>query len=179
LTIAAPVNISSLHALAMLSAAATLASIGYCMLGIVAGIRFCARPTAQSEAVAAVDSLPLVSILKPLKGTDPEMFEALRSHCVQDYPEYEILCGVTASDDPSVPAVEKLIREFPRAKIRLLVCDKRLGANGKVSSLIQLAAAAKAEYLLVNDSDIRVDADYLRTVMSELHAPDTGLVTCL
>jgi ceramide glucosyltransferase len=107
------------------------------------------------------------------------MYGALRSHCLQDYPDYEILCGVTASHDPAVPAVEKLLREFPQRRIRLVLCDKRLGANGKVSSLIQLVASAPAEYLLVNDSDIRVEPDYLRTVISELQQPETGMVTCL
>ena len=160
----------------MVSAAATVASIGYCTLATVAGLRFA---SARRHPRASTNALPLVSVLKPLKGADPEMYDALRSHCLQDYPDYEILCGVTASDDPAVPVVEKLIREFPQRKIRLLLCDKRLGANGKVSSLIQLGASAKAEYLLVNDSDICVEPDYLRAVMNELQAPDVGLVTCL
>lgn len=107
------------------------------------------------------------------------MYSALRSHCVQDYPSYEILCGVTSEDDPAVPVVKKLMSEFPDRKIRLVLCEKRLGANGKVSSLIQLAAAASFECLLVNDSDIRVEPDYLRTVMGELQQPNVGMVTCL
>jgi len=107
------------------------------------------------------------------------MYEALRSHCVQTYPEYEMLCGITEADDPAVPILEKLIREFPEVKIRMVLCNKRLGANGKVSSLIQLAVAANAEFLVVNDSDIRVEPDYLRTIITELQQPGTGLVTCL
>jgi len=134
---------------------------------------------ARRRPHAITTDLPPVSVLKPLKGADPEMYEALRSHCLQNYPEYEILFGVTTSDDPAIPVVEQLIREFPQVKIRLLLCDKRVGANGKVSSLIQLAAAARSECLLVNDSDIRVQPDYLCTVISELQQPDTGLVTCL
>lgn len=164
------------EALRAVPAIATVAGIGYCLLAAFAGIRFARRRTAGAPVAA---TLPPLSILKPLKGADPEMYEALRSHCVQDYPEYDMLCGVTASDDPAVPVVEKLIREFPEAKIRLVLCDKRLGANGKVSSLIQLAAAAKAEFFVVNDSDIRVEPDYLRTVINELQQPNTGLVTCL
>jgi len=170
------VFIPLLQVLGAVSAAATVASIGYCVLATVAGLRFA---SARRRPRAITSELPWVSILKPLKGADPEMYEALRSHCLQEYPEYEILCGVTASDDPAVPVVERLIREFPRINIQLLLCDKRLGANGKVSTLIQLAAAAKSEYLLVNDSDIRVERDYLRTVISELQQPEVGLVTCL
>ena len=172
-TIAAPVPL--LHILRWIPAAVTVASIGYCVLATVAGIRFARR---RAETPHSND-LPPVSILKPLKGADPEMYAALRSHCVQDYPEYEILCGVSSEDDPAVPVVQKLIGEFPDRKIRLVRCDKRLGANGKVSSLIQLAAAASFEYLLVNDSDICVEPDYLRAVIGELQQPSVGMVTCL
>lgn len=164
------------EALQAVPAIATVASIGYCLLATFAGIRFARRRTASAPVTAI---LPPVSILKPLKGADPDMYAALRSHCVQDYPEYEMLCGVTVADDPAVPVVERLIREFPEAKIRLVLCDKRLGANGKVSSLIQLSAAANTEFLVVNDSDIRVAPDYLRTIISELEQPHVGLVTCL
>jgi ceramide glucosyltransferase len=145
------------------------------LLATFAGIRFARR----REDARAPTECPPVSILKPLKGADPEMYEALRSHCVQEYPEYEMLCGVTSTDDPAVPVVHKLVREFPEAKIQLVICDKRLGSNGKVSSLIQLAAAANTEFLVVNDSDIRVDSDYLRTIINELQQPNAGLVTCL
>lgn len=164
-----------LHILRWVPAAVTAASIAYCLIATVAGIRFARR---RDEAPHG-NELPPVSILKPLKGADPEIYAALRSHCVQDYPNYEILCGVTSEDDPAVPVVKKLMGEFPGGKIRLVLCDKRLGANGKVSSLIQLAAAARFEYLLVNDSDIRAEPDYLRTVMGELQQPNIGMVTCL
>ena len=162
--------------LTVISAIATVASTAYCLFCIWAGVRF-ASERKGPRIVAA--TLPAVSILKPLKGTDPEMYEALRSHCVQDYPQYEMLFGISDAGDPAITVVEKLRREFPERNIRLVRCDKQLGANGKVSSLAQLVPVAAHEILLVNDSDIRVDPDYLRTVVTELQRGDTGLVTCL
>jgi len=164
-----------LHILRWIPAAVAAASIGYCVLATIAGMRFARR----RRKIPQPTDLPALSILKPLKGADPEMYAALRSHCVQDYPSYEMLCGVTSADDPAVPVVQKLMGEFPDRKIRLVLCDKRLGANGKVSSLIQLVATASFEYLLVNDSDICVEPDYLRKVMGELHEQGVGLVSCL
>ena len=164
------------HTLAAISDCATLASIGYCLLCTWAGIRLVQR---RKRAAFVPSDLPPVSILKPLKGTDPEMYEALRSHCVQDYPEYEVLFGVTSADDAAAAAVERLIAEFPQRKIRLALCAERLGANGKVSSLAQLVPQAAHEFLLVNDSDVRVEPGYLRTVVSELTRLGVGLVTCL
>jgi ceramide glucosyltransferase len=150
--------------------------MGYCALCIWAAGRCASESKLRS---AQVSDLPPLSILKPLKGTDPEMYESFRSHCLQDYPEYEILFGLSDMNDPAAALAERLQREFPNQGIRLVLCEKNLGANGKVSSLVQLAAEAKYDNLLVNDSDIRVAPDYLRTVITELQSPNTGLVTCL
>jgi ceramide glucosyltransferase len=124
-------------------------------------------------------SLPPVSILKPLKGTDPDIYESFRSHCLQDYPEYEIIFGVSDPDDPAVASVRQLQREFPNRTIRLVVASEKLGANVKVSNLEQMVQAARSEHLLVNDSDIRVEPNYLRRVVAPLLDERVGMVTCL
>jgi ceramide glucosyltransferase len=124
-------------------------------------------------------NLPPVSILKPLKGIDPEIYQSFRSHCLQDYPEYEIIFGVSDPNDPAIASVKALKQEFPQHKIQLLVCPQILGANVKVSNLVQMLPVARYEHLIVNDSDIRVDADYLQRVVAPLSDPQLGLVTCL
>jgi len=128
---------------------------------------------------AAPTKAPPVSILKPLKGVDPEIYECFRSHCLQDYPEYEIVFGVSDADDPAVQTVQRLQREFPQCSIQLVVCSERLGANIKVSNLVQMLRAARYDHLIVNDSDIRVGSDYLRRVMAPLSDDRVGMVTCL
>ncbi len=121
---------------------------------------------------------PPVSILKPLRGADPQMYESFRSHCVQDYPEYEMVFGVSDPDDPAVEAVQQLIREFPQCQIRLMVCPEVLGNNRKTSNLAQMLSIAKYDYVLINDSDIHVTPDYLRRVMAPFSEPQVGMVTC-
>jgi ceramide glucosyltransferase len=133
----------------------------------------------RSGPVLSTPTLPPVSILKPLKGTDPEMYESFRSHCLQDYPEYEIVFGVSDPTDPAVIFVEQLKREFPERSIQLVVCPKILGPNVKVSNLAQMAQAARYEYLIVNDSDIRVESDYLQRIMAPFANEQVGMVTCL
>ncbi len=122
---------------------------------------------------------PAVSILKPLRGTDPEMWESLRSHCLLQYPVYEILFGVHDPGDPVLALVERLKLEFPQRDIRVFVCPAILGANIKVSNLAHLAARAQYEHLVVNDGDIRVQPDYLSRVLAPLADASVGLVTCL
>ena len=123
--------------------------------------------------------LPPISILKPLKGTDPEIYESFRSHCLQDYPEYEIIFGVSDPNDPAIESVKELQREFPDRRIQLVVSPKILGANVKVSNLAQMLAEARYDHLIVNDSDIRVEPDYLRRVTAPLADSRVGMVTCL
>jgi ceramide glucosyltransferase len=123
--------------------------------------------------------LPAVSILKPLKGVDPEIWESFCSHCEQDYPQFQLIFGVSDSADPAVAMVRKLQAKYPNLPIELIVCDRVLGANIKVSNLAQMLPAARHELLLVNDSDIRVSSDYLRNVITPLADASVGLVTCL
>lgn len=122
---------------------------------------------------------PPVSILKPLRGTDRHIYECFRSHCRQDYPEYEIIFGVDDPHDPVIADVERLQREFTRVPIQLVVCSQRLGPNTKVSNLIQMQQVARHSIMLVNDSDIHVPTDYLRRVVGCFRQPRVGLVTCL
>ena len=158
---------------------AAIASIFYYVLCMWSAAAFLREQKTAGNRVYPTPTLPGVSILRPLKGTDPEMYESLRSHCVQDYPEYEILFGVSEADDPALEFVKRLKQEFPEHAIRILVCEKKLGANIKVSNLAQMAREAKYDILVVSDSDIRVPPDYLRRVVAPLSDSNVGLVTCL
>jgi ceramide glucosyltransferase len=123
-------------------------------------------------------SAPPVSILKPVRGRDPRFYEAIRSHATLDYPDYEILFGARDPADPAVADIQRLQAEFPQRGIRL-VFTTRDAPNGKVAILTELAALARHPILLVNDSDILVQPDYLRRIVAPLEDPQTGLVTCL
>ncbi len=121
---------------------------------------------------------PAVSILKPLRGLDPNTFDAFLSQATQTYPEFELLFGVADASDPAIPEVERLQREFPRPTIRLLVGQEPL-ANGKAGVLANLAKHARHPVWVLNDSDIKVPANYLAQVVEPLLNPSVGLVTCL
>jgi ceramide glucosyltransferase len=160
------------------------AGIGYFLAAIIGARVFLNARGAYHPGFASG-----VSILKSLKGTDPGMLDAFRSHCRQVYEsQYELLFGVSSLSDPAVPIVQRLQHEFPQQAIRLIECPRQLGANGKVSTLIQLAHEAQYDFLLVNDSDITVSPRYLERVMDQFttrrlrHQKTTqpvGLVTAL
>ena len=128
---------------------------------------------------APLEFAPAVSILKPVRGLDPGMHEAFASHCRQVYAgDYEILFGVSSLDDPAdapvIDAIERLMSEFPERSIRLVECPEKLGPNGKMGNVVQLAREARYDYLIVNDSDIRVGPRYLQKVMAEFQRQGTG-----
>jgi ceramide glucosyltransferase len=174
------------HALAqsveIVTTVLTLAGMGYFLAALAAArVYLFGMRRAPHTAFA-----PGVSILKSLKGLDPAMLDAFRSHCRQTYAgAYELLFGVSSLDDPAVEAVQQLKLEFPEYAIHMVECPLNLGANGKVSNLVQLAAHARYDYLLINDSDITVSPRYLERVMA-CFAPtggspdqEVGMVTAL
>jgi len=121
---------------------------------------------------------PDVSILKPVKGVDPRMYAGLVSHCRQEYAgRFEIIFGVGSMDDPAVAEIERLRAEFPACAIRLVECPERLGTSGKVSNLVQMLREASYDYVLINDSDIRVSPQYLARVISGFADASVGMVT--
>jgi ceramide glucosyltransferase len=154
------------------------AGLAVCGMGFYLLCLWSARSFQRTSSRQGAAVTPPVTILKPLRGVDPEMYESFRSHCVQDYPEYEIIFGVSEPDDPAVEAVHRLMREFPSCKIRLQVCPEVLGNNRKTSNLVQMLAFAQHDHILINDSDIYVTPDYLRRVMAPFSRPQVGMVTC-
>jgi len=124
------------------------------------------------------DFTPPISNLKPVRGLDPEAYENFASLCRQDYPEYELIFCVTDQSDPSVPVIEKLMRDFPERKIRLLYSAGHTAINDKVAKLGVMVREAQYEYLVFNDSDVRVEPGYLRKFIAPFRDKKIGGVTC-
>ncbi len=152
-----------------------LAGTGYFITSIWAAQQY--RAEHQTPSVRAFT--PGVSILKSLKGLDPQMYAAFRSHCLLDYPQYEVLFGVHDADDPAIALVERLRQEFPQQALQIVHCPDVLGLNGKVSNLVQMLPHVRYDYVLVNDSDILVPPDYLLRVMEPFSDSEVGMTTTL
>ena len=125
------------------------------------------------------DFSPPVSNLKPIRGLDAEAYENFASYCNQDYPDYELLFGIGDGDEAVVEVIERLKREFPQRRIRIVHVSGHTAPNDKVVKLARMVGEAQNEVLVINDSDVRVRPDYLRSVVAPLRNPKVGAVTCL
>jgi ceramide glucosyltransferase len=122
---------------------------------------------------------PPVSILKPIRGLDRETYENYLSFCRQNYPEFEILFCVTDEQDLAIPIIEQVIRDFPERSIRLLIGSDPLGASDKVNKLCRMAGEARYDLLIVSDSDVRVEPDFLRRIVAPFDNTRVGGLSCL
>lgn len=163
-----------LHLIEWVASVGAIISLLYYLAAIFSAWRYFRRPFHRDSSFT-----PPVSILKPVKGLDREAYENFASFCNLDYPEYEILFGVSDSDDPAVPVIQKLIRDYPGRDIRLLIGTSFRGWNSKVRKLCRLSREARYPILVISDSDIRVRPDYLRAVVGPFRNPKVHAVTCM
>jgi ceramide glucosyltransferase len=152
----------------------SLLGTAYAVFAAVQVRRFMQAPAPGLQGGAAV------TILKPLHGGEPGLFENLESFCLQDYAApVQIVFGVHDEADPATHVVRAIQAKYPALDM-VLVADTALhGANGKVSNLINMQAAAKHDILVLADSDIAVSPRWLTHVAGALARPGVGVVTCL
>jgi ceramide glucosyltransferase len=149
-------------------------AIGYYGCAIYSVRDFFARPTKGNPSFH-----PPVTILKPMCGLDSNAYENFASFCQQDYPNYQIIFSTLDPHDPNIAVVRQIIKDFPDADIQLVVSDRVIGTNHKVSNLANAETKAKHSFLLIADSDIRVRPDYLSQVIQPMSDPKVGIVTCI
>jgi ceramide glucosyltransferase len=157
-----------------------LAAAAYQLLAIIAALRWkdsCGAGWQPADRMVSGPGPP-ISILKPMYGRDERLYQALRSHALQKYPEFEILFGVRSTSDPALEDIERLRREFPKVPMRVIQVETQ-AANAKVGVLARLAVEARHPLLVINDDDIEAEDGYLDAVTAPLRDPRIGLVTCL
>jgi ceramide glucosyltransferase len=147
--------------------------LAYLALALRSVRRFKERP-------ARVDGWrPPVSVLKPVCGSSPQLYECLRSFCEQDWASYEVIFGAHSEDDPAVEVVRRLIREFPERDLRLVVDSALAGPNRKAANLANIYRSARYDIIVLSDSDVRVDGDCLASMAAPFAKPSVGAVASI
>jgi ceramide glucosyltransferase len=157
----------------VLLSALCLSATAYYAVSVVVGRGFARRaPTGRQP-------WPGISILKPIRGLDPDAFANFSSFCRQDYPRWEVLFGAEDENDPGLEAARRVQREHRQTSIRIVAGNGADGTNPKVRTLARLAREARHPFLLISDSDIRVGRSHLERMAEPLRDPRVGAVTCL
>ena len=147
---------------------------GYALIMVVATLAW----RMQKRQSSSLPKAP-ISLLKPLCGAEPGLYEHLRTFCRQDYPQFQVVFGVRDAGDPACAVVEQLAAEFPLVPIDLVIDPRLHGNNLKISNLINMLEYARHDIIVMADSDAFVESDYLAAVTAPLQDPDVGLVTCI
>ena len=162
--------------LAALGLILTATASAYALLAALATLIATARSRRAAPASAAVR--PAVTILKPLYGSEPELYQRLCSACRQDYPLFQVIFGLHGPADEALPVARRVQQQFSALDIDCVIDPSRHGVNAKVSNLLNMLPLAKHDLLIIADSDIEVPPDYLQRVLAPLADPQVGLVTC-
>jgi ceramide glucosyltransferase len=162
-----------------LSLAGVFTSTGFLVLLLVAAARY-RRESRQAGARRAEQRrMPGATMMKPLCGLEPRLEENLTSFFLQDYPEFEILFGTRDANDPALAVVRRLCARYPQVPVKIVYSGEPDKPNAKVCTLREMFAIARYEYVVMSDSDVGVDPDYLWRVVAPLLDEETGLVMCL
>ena len=166
-----PLNLDPLQGLGILLA---LAGIAYLWLAVIAVARFREHPSRGRSSFR-----PPVTLMVPAYGIQRRLYDCLRSYCLQDYPRFQLIFGLHDADDPARPVIERVMREFPGLDATLVIDHRMIGANPKNCNLANMYPAAKHDIIVMVDSDVRVDRDFLAAITAPLADPAVGGVTCL
>jgi len=137
------------------------------------------RAAGSGAPVPGSQSLPPVSILKPLRGLDDNLYDNLASFCTQDYPEYELLLSLQDHNDPAYKIAKKIQEKYPDRDITVIVERCTAGLNPKINNLVPAYRQSRHPYILISDSNVMVGGNYLREIMGHAQDPSVGLVSNL
>jgi ceramide glucosyltransferase len=154
--------------------ALSLTSIAYYLVSIYAAKRFFSQRVDPPSS-----GLPPVSVLIPLCGRDFNAYENYASICRQNYPSFQLVFGVLSAQDSSIGVIDKLKKDFPETDIQLVVNSRTLGNNPKISNLRNMLQRARHKTLVLMDSDIRAEPDFLSRIVPHALEERVGLATCL
>ena len=151
----------------------------YAFLCLWAAIRFRREARAHKALKTNSGSLtnwPPVTVLKPVCGLEKHQRENMRSACVQDYPEFQVVFSVQDAADPALPILYELQEEFGPERVTVAVENFRTGTNGKINNMIGGLRHARHDVLVISDSDVRLKPDYLKTIVAPLGKNNIGCV---
>ena len=162
--------------LLLVAAAGLVTSTGFLVLVVMASARFRRNQRNRTDEAAVG---PPVTLLKPVCGMEAGLEDNLTSFFEQQYPSFEIVFGARRGDDPALEVVRRISHKYPFVPVKIVTTGEPLWPNAKVCSLVKMYARAAHDYLIISDSDVHVEPNYIAEVVRPLLNPKNSMVTCL
>jgi len=171
-----PLGALALQVLCAAACVSAVFTIGFSLFTVHAAGLFW-RPDGRRDDAPAADPLTPITVLKPIKGADQGMYENLSSFLSQDHPRFQVVFCLQDPRDPALPILRRLQNEFPRTDLQIVISHNRIGFNPKVNNLSNALPHIKHDLIMISDSDVRVEPDFLRRAALPFSDPKVGLVT--
>ena len=126
-----------------------------------------------------IEFKPPVSVLKPVRGLEKNLKSQLRSICLQDYPNYQVIYSVQDPEDPALTIIKEIQDEIGSKRVAIVISDVEAGANGKVNNLLGAIKKADYEIIIISDSDTYLKPNYIENIVAPLSNPEVGCVCTL
>jgi len=149
----------------------------YVILSLLAVFRFRTQP--NPSLLHSFSKWPAVTILKPLRGLEKNQRQNLRSACLQDYPDFEVIFSVQDPGDPVIPLLKEVQQEFGPEKVSVVIESHQAGPNGKVNNLLGALPHAHYDIFVISDSDVYLKPNYLKAIIAPLADPNVACACTL
>jgi ceramide glucosyltransferase len=149
----------------------------YVVLCLFAVLRF--RNRVESPSPSSYSRWPPVTILKPVCGVEKNERINLESACLQDYPKFQVVFSTQDPHDPVIPLLREIEEEFGRERVSIAIENRQAGPNGKINNLLAGLSYARYDILVISDSDVHLEANYLKRIIAPLADPNVGCVCTL
>lgn len=133
----------------------------------------------KTGSIGLPDEVPAISLIKPVCGLEKNLYANLSTACRQNYPDFEVIFTVQSSRDPALKIVEALRADFPEEDIKVVVDSNTVGVNGKVNNIYNASLRARGKVLVISDSDMHLEPDYLRQITAPLQDDRVGIACTL
>ncbi len=135
--------------------------------------------TSKSVTKDSIEFKPPVTVLKPVRGLEKNLKSQLRTICIQDYPNYQVIYSIQDIEDPALPILEEIQAEMGSERVSIVISQAEAGANGKVNNLVGAMEEAAHDIIIISDSDTYLKPDYIKSIVAPLANPDVGCVCTL
>ncbi|KAJ4330743.1 Ceramide glucosyltransferase [Didymella glomerata] len=137
-----------------------------CGIGFTQLFRYYWRRPQPAACLAMKEKdVPHITVIRPVSGLDPRLYECLASSLRQTYPKVDNVFCVASRLDPAYPILERLVHDFPNAHVRITVEEedpllkkdrKALGPNPKIRNMSRAYREAKGELVWILDCNVWV-----------------------